>query len=281
MFFEASPADARARGPIVVEFLGTPGSGKTTLSAALVALLEERGTAAATPVGAARGRVRRTRVGGIVARLPSRRLRRFLLWQLFYALGVVHGVRFGAEHPALVRQVFDTQLRCHDRIRTRAHTLYWFFHLCGRYRFLTGISRPREVLVLDDGFLQRSVHLHASPVDPPEPDQVSAYVGLIPPPDFVILVSASRATCEQRVLDRGVWSHLRHLDAAALSRYLENAEEVVAAAARRVNEMGWRVTEIETGGVNPRSPDAALRSVVPALVRAGAPEPSRGTGVAP
>jgi hypothetical protein len=125
--------------------------------------------------------------------------------------------------------------------------------------------------VLDDGFLQRSVHLHASPVESPDVEQVDAYVDLVPPPDFVIVVSASRATCERRVLDRGVWPHLRHLDAAALSRYFANAEEVVGTVARRVGEKGWRITEISTDSVNPRSASDALGSVVAPLVRAGAP----------
>jgi thymidylate kinase len=279
MSSEAPPSGSRPpSGPLVVEFLGMPGSGKTTLAAALVALLEERGTAAATIVGAARARVRRTRVGRIAARLPFRRLRRFVLWQLFYLFGAVDGLRFGAEHGALMRHALDTQRRRHDRIRTRAHVLYWFFHLCGRYRFLVVTSGPREVLVLCDGFLQRSVHLHASPVDPPDAEQVGAYVDLVPAPDFVVRLIVDRAICERRVRARGIWPHLRHLDAPALSRFLEHAEQAVAAAACRADRKGWPIIEVETGAHNPMTPSGALNRLIPALVQPGGHGPAGDAG---
>jgi hypothetical protein len=275
---DAALGGARARGPLVVEFLGLPGSGKTTLSAALVALLEERDLPADSLVGAARDHVRRTRPGRVVARVRPPRLRRFLLWQLFYAFGVVHAFRFGREDPALVRHALGALAGRHDRIRTRAHVLYWFFHLCGRYRFMTATSRPGEVLVVDDGFLQRAVHLHATPADPPDPDQVKSYVDLVPKPDLLVLLTVSRTTGERRVYARGIWPHLRHLDAPALSRYLAHAERVVTIAAGEVKRRGWPVIEIRTDGGNPHPANGALRHVLAPLVHWVGPKPFPGAG---
>src|SRR5687768_8541920 len=91
--------------PLVVEFVGTPGSGKTTLSIELVELLKEHGIEAATVVGAAREHARRTLVGRALGRLRPARLRRLLLWEVFYVLGLLHAVAFVRNQPVLTRQV--------------------------------------------------------------------------------------------------------------------------------------------------------------------------------
>ena len=231
---------------MIVEFVGTPGVGKTTLATALVAMLDERGIAATDITGAARDHVRRTRPGHLIDRGAPPWARDLLLWQVFYLLGVAHAVRFEVERPALARHAVRSQLRRGLPIRTRAHVLYWFVHLCGRYRFLTATSTENEALVLDDGFAQRAVHLFASPFHEPDAAQVRTYVDLRPAPDLLIVVLAGWQECERRVLERGVWPHARHLTSAQLSRYLEHAERVVDVATRRARERGWNISEIST-----------------------------------
>ena len=54
---------------MIVELVGTPGAGKTTLATALITLLEERGIAAASIEAAARDHMRRTRLGRLIDRL--------------------------------------------------------------------------------------------------------------------------------------------------------------------------------------------------------------------
>lgn len=231
---------------MIVEFVGTPGAGKTTLATALVAMLDERGTAATDITGAARDHVRRTRPGHLIDRGAPPWARDLLQWQVFYLLGVAHAVRFGVERPALARHAVRSQLRRGLPFHTRAHVLYWFAHLCGRYRFLTATSRENEALVLDDGFAQRAVHLFASPFHEPDAAQVKTYIDLVPPPDLLIVVLAGWRECERRVLERGVWPHAHHLTSAQLSRYFEHAERVVEVATRRARELGWSISEIST-----------------------------------
>ena len=265
-----APPVTRDGGRVIVEFVGTPGAGKTTLATGLVALLEERGIEAANVVGAARDHVRRTRAGHLIARSTPRWLGDFLLWQAFYLLGVAHAIRFVGERPTLVRHALRSQLRPGLPFRTRAHVLYWFVHLCGRYRFLRATTAEHEVLVLDDGFMHRTVHLFASPFDEPDARQISTYVDLIPPPDLVVVAVAGWRECEQRVRNRGVWRHARRLTAAELSRYLEHAERVVDIATRRARERGWSLIEIATERVEPAGINGPL---VPVRESVAAPGP--------
>jgi RecA/RadA recombinase len=268
---------------VIVEFAGTPGSGKTTLATALLALLEERKVAAANVVGAARDRVRRTRPGALLARRAPSPVRDLILWQAFYVLGVAHAVGFTFEHPALVRHAVRSQLRRGLPLRTRIHVLHWFVHLCGRYRFLIATSSEREVLVLDDGFMQRAVHLFASPFDHPNTARIRAYVDLIPRPDLLVVAAAEWRECERRVRARGIWRHARHLSDAELSLYFEHAEQVVQVATRRAHERGWNVTEIATKDPGPDGLRAPLARVAASVARPDAgvePGGDGGRGVA-
>jgi len=238
----------RSGGPLVVELIGTPGAGKTTMSREIVRLLRERGLEAGTPVDVARDHAARTASGRAFARLAPARLRRGLLWQLFYLLATAHALRFGREHRALVRHVWIGQRARPIPRRVRRHIRYWFFQLGGRHRFLTTTANDREALVFDDGFLHRSVHLHTSHLEEPDADRVTAYVDLLPVPDLVVVVSANHDVCERRVRERGVWAHSRRLSGPELSCYLANAERVVHTAVQRARERGWAVVEVENGG---------------------------------
>src|SRR5438105_3915842 len=222
-----------SREAVTVEFVGTPGAGKTTLASDLVRALRCRGVVADTIVSAARPRAARTRVGAMISRLPESSLRRVLLWYVFTTASVGHAIGFACRHPALVLHVARI-LRFGDSYarRTRAHI--WFFRLCGRLRFLTSTARPGEVLVVDDGFLHRSVHFYADPDRAPNLGAVRRYAELVPRSTLSIHVDADVTTCLARVRARGVWDHARHLDDADLRRYLTRADFVVRAATGRV-----------------------------------------------
>ena len=169
---------AAGRLPIV-ELIGTPGAGKTTLSTEIIELLQEGGWAASTIVGAAREHARRTAAGRLLVRHTSGRVQRLLLWWLFYVLASMHAFVFLFEERQLSRTVLGTQLRRPIRVARRVQICFWFFQLAGRQRFLRATAREREVLVVDDGFLHRAVHIYASHVEDPSPRAVGHYVDLL------------------------------------------------------------------------------------------------------
>jgi hypothetical protein len=122
---------------------------------------------------------------------------------------------------------------------------FWFFQLAGRIRFLRRTAREFEVLVVDDGFLHRAVHLFASHADHPTEEIVTHYVDLLSAPTLVVCVHCDEPTCEERVRRRGVWHHSRQLTVGELSRHLVESEKVVDVATRRARERGWTVGDVE------------------------------------
>jgi len=231
-----------------VEFVGTPGAGKTTLSRELLSLLSERGIRGAGVLEAARPHAGRTPAGRAVAKLSPPRFRDALLWQVFYGSGLSHAVGFARENPKLARLVLDNELARPIPAALKRHTLFWFFQLGGRYRFLHTTSRAGEALVFDDGFLHRAIALNASHLELPDRDRVNAYVDLLPRPDLLVRAIAGAEECERRIRARGVWRHRSDLNAAELTRYLVNAERVAELATRRARERGWDLVEIDTDG---------------------------------
>jgi hypothetical protein len=255
-------AGRRSTPPLIVELLGVPGAGKTTISQELVGLLGAHGVRADTIVSAGRSRAAASPVGRVLAVRRSSRARRAVEWQLFSIGAALACVPFARAHRELTRRVVGDQLRRDLPLRLRVHIIRSFLRLCGRYRCLTAMTGPTEALVLDDGFVHRAVQVHASAFEDVEAGRVGDYIGRVPAPDLVVFVTARVATCERRVRERGVWRHSRHLSPDQLSRYLRNAEIVVDAAADQVRRLGWNLVQIDNDG---RALDEVRRDLDEAL----------------
>jgi thymidylate kinase len=237
---------SKSAKPLVVEFFGTPGAGKTTLLKAAQTIFQERGLQAYSVVEAARPFAQRTFLGRTVNRLSPAQYRKQLLWQVFYYTSLVDRLKFMRRHGKLVRYVTQSQNRrpVEAAIQER-RVLYWFNHLMGYYEFLTAHAQPGEVLIWDDGFVHRAVHLHASMVETPDLADVRTYVDLIPRPDLVIVPCTPVEVCEERIMQRGIWKHFRDRSRSELRQYLTSASQVVNGTLEYLRAKGWIVIEVD------------------------------------
>ncbi len=247
---------------MVVELIGTPGAGKTSLLPVVMDSLSEQGVTPRTMVGASRVYVARTTLGAYIARFAPPRLRRALLWQLFCQFSRAYQFRFLLRHVRLARHLMQGQAHRDASVKFRRHALRWYLRMLGQYEFLRTHLRPNEALVIDQGFVHRAVDLHASDRGEPDLAAVSAYLDLVPQPDLIIHVNAPLGVCEARVFDRGPWAHFRRESPAALSRFITNSHVVVGQVVERMRAKGWNLIEVDNGSEGLALSTARLRSIL-------------------
>jgi hypothetical protein len=172
---------------MVVELIGTPGAGKTSLLPVVIDSLSEQGVTAGTIVGASRLYVARTTLGAYIARFAPPRLRRALLWQLFCQFSRAYQFRFLLRHVRLARHLMQGQAHRDASVKFRRHALRWYLRMLGQYEFLRAHQRPNEAWSLT-----RICPPFGRRIPRTEPDlaAVSAYLDLVPQPDLIIHVKA-------------------------------------------------------------------------------------------
>lgn len=231
--------------PMIVEFIGTPGAGKTTFMPVVSEHFRKHHFQPYSVLDAARPFAARTFPGSLVQKLPLGRLRRFLLWQIFYMNSYTHRSKFAGQNQDLMQTVLTYQ---HQRPITKSdkdHVLRWFLHLTGSYQFLKSRAQVGEMLLFDEGFVHRVVQLFASENEKPDLDGVAQYLDMIPKPDLIIFPSASREVCEKRVFQRGVWERFRTKGNEETSRFIRHAYKIVKYAVKHLKILGWTVIEVD------------------------------------
>lgn len=244
--------------PIVVEMLGLPGSGKTTIRVRLSEALAAHGFRSIGLPADARELALRGWTGPLVRRLPDS-------WQgpagwLVYRVWTGWlAARVSLSAPNAMFGMYRIQRRRPSQtVRKARRAGYWYLRHVGDHALFMKTARPGEIWLVDEGFAHRVVSLFASHVGLEAPDEVIvSYLAAAPAPDLVLHVTAPLDVCLDRVRARAVWDWLRPMGTAGLAAFGEAAAQAVEIA-RRFADSHWAVIEI----------DNALEGSVPALAEA-------------
>ena len=251
---------------MIVEFIGTPGAGKTTFMPVVQDHFRDLRFQAYSIVEAARPFAKRTLPGKLVLKLTTGKLQRFLLWQVFYVFSYAYRQRFAKQHPVLMQTVLDFQEKRPISRTDREHVLHWFLHLTGSYEFLKTYAQPGDMLILDEGFVHRVVQLFASENESPDFRKVAEYLMLVPKPDLIIFPKASSEVCEKRVFNRGIWERFQGKEIEETSRYIQNSHKIVNFAVGFLQEKGWTVIEVDNNAQTATASGIALKQSLSDLV---------------
>ena len=232
-----------------IEFLGVPGSGKTTLTPVVAHHLRDRGLTAMTGTEAGRPFARRTLWGRMIStaiRQPD--LQRSALWLTFVYASIPHRLGFAVENYQFVRYTIKSQLgrplpRQHLRL-IRQH----FARMMGDYQFLKRYMRPDEILIFDEGFLQRVIHLYVSDREEPDAASILRYLELAPQSALAVLVYVPLNTCLERIYARGLRGRLSGKSEEEVAQFVANAELAVQISAHYLQRMGWAIIEVDNAG---------------------------------
>lgn len=231
---------------MIVESLGTSGSGKSALIPLLTQRLRGAGWQAMTVTEAIHFYMRQTWAGRLVCFLFPAWLQDRILWNVhYYTISYWYALHFAVNHHRLMRYVLRTQLGRPIRWSHRLLILRFYFQLIGLVEFFKRYAQPGQVIFLDEGFVHRAAHLFVSEVETLDPEQVAAYLRLLPPPDLVLWVRAPLDLCLSRIYARGAQVRLARLSACEARQFLSNAERVCQIAAEYGKTAGWTVIEVD------------------------------------
>jgi thymidylate kinase len=232
---------------MIVEFIGTPGAGKTTLVPVVSTYFKENGYQAYSVLDAARPFAKRTFAGKVVRKIFPESILKIILWQIFYISSYFNRRKFHQKNNALMEAFYHHQEKRPITPSDREHVIHWFVHLTGYYEFFKKFIQQNDVLIFDEGFVHRVVQLFASENEAPDFDLVASYLDLIPKPDLIIFTNTPTNICEERVFSRGVWERFREKDPADTSKFIHHSSEVVNFSAKYMREKGWNLIEVQNG----------------------------------
>lgn len=259
---------------MIVEFIGAPGSGKTSLVPTAVDALRASGIEAYSVVDAARPFAARAMPGRLVPAWAPTKLRKALLWRLFLLMSAAERGRPGPEAAALSSFVRRSQERRPPAAEAeRRRVLPWLWQLQGVHQFLCRQGKGGESIVFDQGYAHRVVQLFGSDVEAPDLSAVETYLGLIPAPDLLIHVDAPAAVCERRMNARGTPAHFGDKDQDQIGLFVRNAHELVAHAVEQARARAWPVMTVDNSRDGIAAAQGELRRSIMAMASAPGPGP--------
>lgn len=234
--------------PLVIEFAGIPGSGKSSLCDLVATNLRSDGHNARTVVEAARMRSGETGLGKLIAGSGRGRLSRLGNWWLFYCAATARAAAVVWKRKRALGKLAMYQWRRPIKLRLKAHIAWWYFQLGGRRSFLQS-SRSIDAVLFDDGYVHRSVALFSSPSEKPPESAIRHYIREIPAPSAIVQIIAPLDTCVVRVIERGVWSHSKDMTESELRKYLSSAHYVLAIGIAEARSNGIPVFTFSNDGI--------------------------------
>lgn len=248
---------------IHVEFMGIPGSGKTTLQQELLSLLKDRGEPAFDAEQAYYESIRREISGvpsKILGLIPHYPVRKNILrgYGSLMNLNCKAYTRFLVENPELASIVFST-INEQKLNRPPEKTAWYFYRLFSQYMYSKNHLSSGEYFIIDEGFCNRANTLFASHTSLASSSTISTYATVIPQPDIVYYIKSDLNVCLDRLRNRhgGFPSRIQeHSDVDKID-YLSNHQQCIEEMLRILKKSGCTICKVE----NSNSIDAAVEKI--------------------
>ncbi len=236
---------------LIVEFIGTPGAGKTTCLPVVKEFFAAQGFQTWSVLEASRPFAQRTSFGKWINSWAPTSLKSLFLWQVFYQSSKLRRITFRSENRELINSIIGFQRKRPISPTDRHHVLHWFINLTGQYQFLKEHAQDNDILIFDEGFVHRVVQLFASEAETLDEVRIHSYLSLIPVPDLIISPHASLETCFERVYRRGIWERYKDRDLTNVFRFMSNAHDTVGIALDYIRMRGWPVIQVNNESLPP------------------------------
>lgn len=235
-----------------IEFLGLPGSGKTTLARELCRYARCRGQRAFSAdealYAALQRRSRWYHLRRPVKYCSYARGRRWLYdvcAQPRFSYEPLN--RFLDEYGGMA-QTLEAIVRRPEQFQDSALLIRWLVRLFSGYGLVRELLRQDETLILDEGFSNRALSIFGYTAGSIDPARVRAYISSMPAPDAVICIEASAEIRLRRLKDRGFPTRLKNAGTQRRAELDRNFTACLAATVAALTDRGIPVFHINNDG---------------------------------
>ncbi len=213
----------------IVELIGPPGSGKSTIAAHLQELLAQTG-------------LRALPARGMGQTILDRTGRHIPLDMVEVSSGFV----FCLHYPALAGLVLHGQCRRPGSWKHRLLALIWLLRLGGMYHFLRRSMQQNEVAVFSEGLANHAVNFFTSDQQAPSADLIERYVQHLPRPELLVSVQVPVDTCLARLQGRqALPRRIQGLGSEAITAFVTHQAQAVEMVLGEAQRLGWPVLLVD------------------------------------
>ncbi len=249
---------------------GMVGAGKTTLADALRTMLSQRDVGVLSVQDAIELAMKRSTFGVLARRLlraPShRRTAEIVAYKAL--VRPWHELWFIARYLRLTRLVLRAVRRLPLPLWHRRTIFQLFIRRAASLEFLRTRLEPREILLVEEGLVQRAVNIFAWCRHGVDRAPVTEYLAALPPSDLVLFIEVPKSISFERASSRGLPSRLVGYEEDAVERFMMSAADIATITATYLGQANRPLFIIENGGPLNRAL-ASLEVVVERYLAAG------------
>lgn len=255
-----------------IEFLGLPGSGKTTIRSALLSQLKMQDSEHYLATEEAFYRMMKGYGDKvyryILSALPYRTGLKFSKWVQGRSLFQLEAQNdFLANHGLALNAFISSVVFNQMSLEDKKNVIGSFLGMGSLWNVLNHSSLEKSVIFYEEGFVQKSFMFvdHNYSYDLVE-DNLQVYLQNVPLPDILIYVKTAVSLSHQRMLERkdGLTKRLKNSNGLAINNFLNSAEEhIVNVKSKLMAQEGCKVIEIVNEGPLVDVIQATLASLAP------------------
>ena len=230
---------------MIIEFIGIPGSGKSTMMAFAMEILKDLGLKPLPRVEAGTVCLKRTPFGKTVSFFTPQKHQDKVLWSFLRRLLFFYKIKFMMGNWKLTRYSIELLWNEGLSLKEKRLLLGYFFQIGSYYEYFPGRLQKGEALILSEGLVHRITSLHHPQFGQPNPFKILNYLRLLPQLDLIISVQTAFETCLDRLEKRG--GHKR-FQGEELKSFLIATDKTLKIALQVLKEQGYDVIELNNNG---------------------------------